>query len=478
MPDLDDAVSAFRESFGGEVIAPSDAGYDQARSVWNGDIDRRPALIVRPSGAPAVAQAITFARGEGLEVSVRGGGHSYAGHGVCDGGLMIDLSRLDEIAVDAPARRVRCGGGTTWGQLDAATQEHSLAVTGGFISTTGVGGLTLGGGMGWLTARAGLSCDNLVSAEIVTADGRTVTASQDDNPELFWALRGGGGNFGIVTTFEFALHDVPQLTQLGMFFWDVEHGREGLRFSRDLVRSLPDDMGSLIAGLSAPEAPFVPAEYQGKPGFAVLVAGWGTPEEHAAAVAPVQRMTSPPQWQLITPVPYVQLQQMFNEDSPWGVYNYEKALYLDELSDEAIDIFVDQLPRKTSPLSFVPVFPLSGAFSRTDDQATAFGGSRNGAWVFNISATCSTPELLDKDREWVRDFWKALRPQAASSGGYVNFLTEADQDRVRISYGPEKYDQLARIKAAWDPENVFHRNANIRPAAGTPAAATPSSELA
>ncbi len=438
----ENAVSAFRESFSGDVFTPADAGYDQARSVWNADIDRRPAVIVRPADAANVADAVTFARHQGLELSVRGGGHSYAGHGVCDGGLMIDLSRLDQITVDAQARRARCGGGTTWGQLDAATQEHGLAVTGGFISTTGVGGLTLGGGMGWLTARAGLSIDNLVGADVVTAEGRTVTASQDANSDLFWALRGGGGNFGIVTTFEFALHEVPQLAQLGMFFWDAEHGREGLRFSRELVQSLPDQMGALIAGMSAPTAPFVPAEYQGQPGFAVLVAGWGTPDEHAAVIEPVQRMTPSPQWQLITPIPYVQLQQMFNGDSPWGFYNYEKALYLDELSDQAIDVFVDHLPRKFSPLSFVPVFPLSGAFARIADADTAFGGSRHGKWVFNISATCATPEILAGDRAWVRDFWTALRPHATGSGTYVNFLTDADDDRIRNSYGPAPGSRL------------------------------------
>lgn len=469
MPVSENAVSAFRESFSGDVFAPGDAGYDQARAVWNADIDRRPAVIVRPSDDAHVAVAVTFARGQGLELSVRGGGHSYAGHGVCDGGLMIDLSRLDHITVDAQARRARCGGGTIWGQLDAATQEHGLAVTGGFISTTGVGGLTLGGGMGWLTAHAGLSCDNLVGADVVTADGRIVTASQESHADLFWALRGGGGNFGIVTTLEFALHEVPQLAQVGIFFWDPEHGREGLRFSRDLVGSLPDQLGALIAGLSAPPEPFVPPEYQGQPGFALLVAGWGTPEEHAAVIEPVLRMSPAPQWQLVTPIPYVQLQQMFNESAPWGFYSYEKALYLDELSDEAIDVFVDHLPRKSSPLSFVPVFPLSGTFARPADADTAFGGSRSGKWVFNISATCPTPELLATEQAWVRDFWTAMRPHAAGSGSYVNFLSDADQDRIRNSYGPEKYERLARIKAIWDPENIFHRNANIRPATDTAA---------
>ncbi len=457
-------VSAFEHQFGEDAVLPESPGYDEARSLWNGDIDRRPALIVRVSSAAQVGPAITFARAEGLELSVRGGGHGYAGHAVCDDGLMINLSRLNQVDIDPSRRRARCGGGATWADLDAATQAHGLGVTGGFISHTGVAGLTLGGGIGWLTARYGLSCDSLVSAEVVTADGQTVTASADSNPDLFWALRGGGGNFGVVTNFEFALHDVSPLAHLGLYFWDVQHARDALRFSRDFVQTLPATTGALIAGLSAPPAPFVPPEYQGQPGFILAVVGWGTPEEHATVIAPVDRDAPSPQWQLITPIPYLQLQQMFNDSAPWGAYAYEKALYLDDLSDDALDVFVDHLPRKASPLSFVPVFPLSGAFADVGDADTAFGGSRKGKWVFNISAACATPEMLDQDRSWVRDFWTALRPHATGSGTYVNFLAEVDEDRVRASYGTDKYDKLAEIKAFWDPDNVFHRNANVRPA--------------
>lgn len=459
-------MASFRGSFGGEVLAPGDEGYDTARSVWNGDIDRRPALIARPTAAGQVVAAIAFARAEGLEVTVRGGGHSFAGHGVCDGGLMIDLSGMRGVEVEPAARRARCGGGATWADLDGATQEHGLGVTGGFISHTGVAGLTLGGGMGWLTSRCGLSCDSLLSAEVVTADGRTVMASAQSNPDLWWALRGGGGNFGVVTSFEFALHDVPPVAHLGLFFWAAEHGREALRFSRDLVTSLPADMGALIAGLSAPPAPFVPPQYQGMAGFAVLVAGWGSAQEHAAVVAPVRGMSPAPLVEFVTPIPYVQLQRMFDEGNPWGILGYEKALFLDTLSNEAIDVFVEHLPRKMSPLSFVPVFPLSGAFARPSDEDTAFGGSRKAGWAVNIAAICPTPELLDADRTWVRDFWDALRPHATGSGGYVNFLSDADEDRVRASYGAAKYDRLSAIKSVWDPNNIFRRNANIRPNTG------------
>jgi FAD/FMN-containing dehydrogenase len=459
----DSSVETFRKEFGGQVLAGGDAGYDEARSVWNGDIDRRPAVIARCSTAGDVAKAIGFARSEGLEIAVRGGGHNFAGTGVCEGGLMIDLSGMREVVVDAAARRARCAGGATWADLDGATQAFGLAVTGGFISHTGVGGLTLGGGMGWLTRKAGLSCDNLVSAEVVTADGRILTASAEENADLFWAIRGGGGNFGVVTSLEFRLHEVGPMVNLALFFYSVEQGAHALRSARDYIKTAPEGVAPFIGGLSAPPAPFVPEQYQLMPGFGVLVVGWGTPEEHAAAIAPI-RDAAPPLFEFVTPIPYAELQKMFDEGNPWGILAYEKALYLDELTDAAIDVFVDFLPRKLSPLSFVPVFPLGGAYREPAEADTAFGGSRNAGFVFNIAAICPTPELLEADRAWVREFWEALRPYATGTGSYVNFIADPDEDRVRASYGAEKYDRLARIKSEYDPDNVFHLNANIKPA--------------
>jgi FAD/FMN-containing dehydrogenase len=456
------ALEEFRAGFDGEALLPGDAGYDETRSVWNGDIDRRPALIARCSAPMHVAEAIALARREGVELSVRGGGHNFAGSAVCDDGLMIDLSPMNDVTVDAGARRARCGGGATWAQLDGATQQHGLAVTGGFISHTGVGGLTLGGGMGWLTRKAGLSCDNLVSAEVVLADGQVVRASADQHEDLFWAIRGGGGNFGVVTEFEFALHEVGPLVQLGLFFWGADQGVEALRLSRDIVAGLPEGVGALIAGLSAPPAPFVPQEHQLAPGFALLIGSFGSPEEHAEIVAPVREALAP-LFELVTPIPYTELQKMFDEGNPWGTYAYEKALYLDELSDEVIAIFADHVPRKASPLSFVPVFPLDGAYAEVGEDATAFGGSRSARFVFNIAAVCPVPELLEADRAWVRGFWDALRPHASGAGSYVNFMTDIEEDRVRAAYGAAKYDRLARIKADYDPDNVFHLNANIKP---------------
>jgi FAD/FMN-containing dehydrogenase len=463
MTSVSESVEAFRAGFGGEVVRAEDPGYDEARSVWNGDIDRHPALVVRCRSAAQVAEAIALAHGMGIELTVRGGGHNFAGSAVADGALMIDLSPMRHVIVDPAARRARCGGGATWADLDGATQAHGLAVTGGAVSHTGVGGLTLGGGMGWLTSRAGLSCDNLVGADMVLADGRIVTASAEEHPELFWAIRGGGGNFGVVTEFEFALHEVNPIAQFALLFWPAEQGVAALHVARDSIAALPEEAAALLAGLSAPPAPFVPAEHQLTPGVALLIASFGSPEEHAELIAPAREALAP-LFELVTPIPYVQLQKTFDEGNEWGRHAYEKALYLDELSDAAIEVFASFLPRKASPLSFVPVFPLSGAYSRVADEDTAFGGSRSARFAFNIAAVCPVPELLPAEREWVRAFWEAMRPHASGTGSYVNFMTDIEEERVKAAYGAAKYERLARIKAEYDPDNVFHRNANIRPA--------------
>src|SRR5712692_8292635 len=319
-------IEAFRSRFHGALVTPGEQGYDGARSVWNGAIDRKPALIARCSTAQDVADAIRFARESSLEISVGGGGHNYTGHAVCDGGLMIDLSLMNGLAVDPGARLAVCGGGATWADLDAATQEHGLATPGGFISHTGIAGLTLGGGIGWLTKKAALSCDNLVGAEVVTADQGIVRASSSENPDLFWALRGGGGNFGVVTSFEFALHEVGPMVNLGLFFWGLQRGPEALRFSRDFIKTLPGDATAFIgASLSAPPAPFVPEQYHFLPGVALLVVGFASPEEHTAIVAPVREAISP-LFELVTPIPYVAPQQMFNESALWGTPAYEKSV--------------------------------------------------------------------------------------------------------------------------------------------------------
>ena len=457
-------LTTFRPAVAGSVLTEADEGYDEARKVWNGEIDRRPAVIVRCTTPGDVAASLAYAREAGLEVTVRGGGHNLGGSAVADGALTIDLRGLRQVNVDAEARTARVGGGATWAELDAAAQEHGLALPGGTWSDTGVGGLTLGGGFGWLTGKFGLTIDNLLSAEVVTADGQVLRASADEHPDLFWALRGGGGNFGIVTEFEYRLHPVGPLVQLGMFFWEAADGEQALRFLRDIVAGLPDETGVLIGGLCAPPAPFVPAEHHGKPGYALIIAGFDGPEEHAKIVEKV-RGGLPTLFELVTPIPYVQLQQIL-EGAPPGVLAYEKGLYVEDLSDDIIDVLVKQVPGRASELSLLQIFPMRGAYAAAADDATAFGGRRSPGYLIGTVAVALTPELHAADRAWVRAMWTSLVPHAGNVGGYVNFMSEYEDDRVRASYGPEKYERLAAIKGKYDPYNVFHHNVNIRPSGG------------
>jgi len=440
-------------------------GYDEAVGIWNAAITRRPSVVVRCASDADVVAALAFARGEALEISVRGGGHNYAGFALTDGGLMIDLTPMKTVAVDSGARRVTCGGGVTWGELDAATQEYGLAVTGGFISKTGVAGLTLGGGIGWLVRVAGLSCDNVVGARVVTSDGRVLPATASQNPDLFWAIRGGGGNFGVVTEFEFELHPVGPMVQLALFLFHPDQGRDMFRFAREYVRDVPGDCGVFLAGLSAPPAPFVPPELHFTPAYGLLVVGLGDEASHAQVIAPIKN-TLEPMVELVTPIPYVGLQQMFDESAPWGMHSYEKAVYLHDLTDGAIDVILEHQAKKMSPLSFVPIFVMGGAYRDADPDMSAFGGARDIGYVVNISATTPSAEDLPAEREWVRNYWSALVQHAVGSGSYVNFMTEYDEDRVRNAYG-DKYARLQDIKATYDPDNVFHLNANIKPSSVT-----------
>lgn len=457
-----EAVDAFRAEFSGVLGRPGEADYEEAVNIWNAAIDRRPALVARCATSLDVSTALRFAAREGLEVSVRGGGHNYAGCSLTDGGLMIDLTPMKSVSVDPGAHRARCGGGTTWGEIDAATQAHGLAVPGGFISRTGVGGLTLGGGFGWLSRLAGLSSDNLVGAEVVTADGSVVHASERDNSDLFWAIRGGGGNFGVVTEFEFRLHQVGPMLQLALFLFRPDQGRDLFRFARDFVEGLPRECSVFMAGLSAPPEPFVPQELQFTPVYALAVVGFGDEEEHAGLIQPVKQALEPIV-ELVTPIPYVGLQQMFDASAPWGLHNYEKAVYLSELSDGAIDVILEHQAKKMSPLSFVPIFVLGGAYQEADENDTAFGGSRDLRYIINISATAMSADDYEAERAWSRDYWADLVKHAAGIGSYVNFMTDYEADRVRSAYGP-KFGRLQEIKAIYDPHNMFHLNANIPPA--------------
>ena len=457
-------IGQLRAAMNGPVITPGDAEFEARRQVWNAGIDRRPAVIARCTSSADVAAAIGLGRDQGLEVSVRGGAHNTAGTAVCDDGLMIDLSLLRSITVDPGARRAQVGGGALLADLDAATQAHGLAVPAGLISHTGVGGLTLGGGMGWLTRDFGLSIDNLASAEVVTAAGEVLRASEDENQSLFWAIRGGGGNFGVITSFEFRLHEVDPIAQVGMFFWSLDQGPEALRVAREITAAMPRRINAVIAALNAPPAPFVPPQHHFAPGYALLLTGFGSAPGHGRLVSEI-RAALPPLFDLVTPMPYVDLQQMLDEANAWGLHCYEKGTYVEDLSDEVLDVVTDEVPGKNSPMSVVLFYRLDGAYSQVGDDETAFSGGRSPRYGTFILGLAPDADLMAADRRWVRDFWEALRPHAIGSGdGYVNGTSDYRQDRVRNSYGAAKYERLARIKAEYDPDNMFHLNANITPA--------------
>jgi len=458
------AISGFIQDFPGEVLRPGDAAFAEARAaaVWNGSITRQPSLIVRPTTTPEVAAAIAWCRETGTDVTVRGGGHSVAGSCVLDSAVMIDLSRMNDVRVDPGTRRAYVGAGASWADVDAATAAHRLAVVGGMVSHTGVAGLTLTGGMGWLTSQQGLACDNLVAATLVTADGRTVSVTDESEPDLMWGLRGAGTNFGVVTEFVFALHEVDPLANVGLFFWPVADAAEPLAFARDYPFQLPQTMAVVVAGLSAPPEPFVPEQHRGAPGIAVIVASWSSPEEHAAAIAPLREQQ--PLFEFVSPLPYVALQQMLDNAEPWGIHAYAKSLNFDDLPDEAIAILLDRLPRRQSPMSYVPMLTLRGRYGEVSDDATAWGSPRTARWAAALIGLAWDDESYETDREWVRELWQALRPYAASEGAYLNFESETDQPRVRASYGEQKYRRLAALKARWDPDNVFRHNPNVAPA--------------
>jgi len=462
---MSDHVNGTIPGFSGRVVTEADPDYDSVRMVWNGAIDHRPALVAQCESAQDVAAAVVAARTRGLDVSVRGGGHNFAGNAVWPDALTVDLRPLNAVRVDPVTRTAYCQGGALLSDLDAATQDHGLAVPAGTISHTGVGGLTLGGGFGWLTPDRGLTIDNLRSAQVVLADGQIVEASEDSHPDLFWAIRGGGGNFGVVTEFRLGLHPVGPLVQMALLFWPIDQGPEALAAIRDTLAGLPPGFGALIAaGLNAPPAPSVPEQYRLAPGHAVVIVGFGTPEEHAAVVDGARARLAP-LFDVVTPMPYTAVQAMLDEAAPPGILAYERALYLDDLTDDVIKVMADFSAAKSSPMSFAPVFAIKGAYSAVPDDATAFGGSRRPGYVANLACVAPAPELLAADTAWVKEYWTALLPYSRGNGSYVNFMVEPDQERIVAAYGADKYRRLAAIKAEYDPDNVFRHNANIKPAA-------------
>jgi FAD/FMN-containing dehydrogenase len=450
-------VAELKGSVRGDVLLPNENGYDQARRVWNGMIDRRPSIIVRCGGASDVMKAVKFARKHTLTVSAKGGGHNVAGNAVCEGGMMIDLSKMKSVRVD-PARSVaRVEPGATWREFDLEAQAFGLATTGGLVSSTGVAGFTLGGGIGWLVRKYGLATDNLLSVDIVTAEGERVSASMDENPDLFWGVRGGGGNFGIVTSFEFQLHHVGPMILGGLVLHKAQDALALLKFHRDFLKSIPDELTTLVVFLTAPPLPFLPKEVVGTHLVAIAVCYSGQVEEGERILAPLKDFGHPVAT-VIHPMPYVVLQSLFDESAPAGIQNYWKSAYLADLDDGAIETMLAYGERIPSPLSAIHIHHLGGAMRRIGEDATAFS-NRGGSFVLNIVSAWQDPKDDDKNTKWTRDLFQAMQKFAGSA--YVNFLGEEGQERVRSAYGEAKYKKLAVLKKKYDPTNFFHLNQNI-----------------
>jgi FAD/FMN-containing dehydrogenase len=454
-------MATITTSFAGELLAPGDERYDEARKIWNGAIDRRPALIARCSGAGDVVAALRHARERDLPVAVRGGGHGVAGLAVCDDGMVIDLSPMRSVDVDPVARTARAQCGALWGDVDAATQRHGLATVGGIVTHTGIAGLTLGGGIGWLMRRCGATVDNFLGAELVTAAGEVLRVEDASHPELMWGLRGGGGNFGVVTAFDYRLHEVGPTVLAGPMYYALEDAPEVLRFYRDWIVDAPDELTTIVQLRKAPPVDFLPVELHGQLVVAVICCYAGSAERGEEVLAPLRRFRVP-LFDAVGPRPYVELQELFNASVPHGWHYYWKSWELPPLSDGAIDALVEQASRISSPRSYIIVFQLGGAVARVDEQATAYP-QRDAAHNVNINAAW-LPDDPEPERhvEWARGCFAALEP-FAEGRAYVNFLGDEGTDRVRAAYGAEKYARLVALKRAHDPENVFALNQNIAP---------------
>jgi FAD/FMN-containing dehydrogenase len=445
-------VEEFKARLRGSLLHPGEDGYDQARKIWNGMFDRRPALIARCAGAADVISAVNFARDNKLQVAVRGGGHSLPGHSVCDGGVVIDLSPMKAIRVDPAARTARAEPGVKWLEFDRETQAFGLATTGGTASDTGIAGLTLGGGLGWLSNKYGLTIDNLLSADVVTADGRLLTASAMENQDLFWGLRGGSGNLGVVTSFKYQLHAVGPIILGGMVAYPLAKAKEVLRFYREFSKAAPDELTTYAAFLDPPDGGTVAA---------VICCYCGPIDKGEEVVRPLKSF-GPPLQDMLGPMPYTVQQCLTDAAFPAGSYYYNKGGSLPDLTDEAIEVFAEHAAKKPSALSVVAIQTVFGAASRVDAEATAFAHRRLPYAPVILSRWLDAADS-DKNVAWARDFWKALQP-FAGAGAYVNDLGQDDEDRIRIGYGIN-YERLTALKKKYDPENLFRLNPNIRPAA-------------
>jgi FAD/FMN-containing dehydrogenase len=449
------------DGFRGRLIHSADPEYDSARAVWNGLIDRRPQLIARCIGTRDVVAAVRHARDRDLEIAIRGGGHNVAGTAVCDDGVVIDLSAMRAVRVDPIARRAWVQGGALWGDVDHETQAHGLATTGGIVSQTGVAGLTLGGGIGWLMRKHGLTVDNLVAVDVVTAGGDPLRASEDEHPDLFWALRGGGGNFGVVTSFEFRLHAVGPTVLAGPIVWDATDAGHVLRFYRDFIGEAPDELGTVVRFGTAPPIPAMPAELHWRPVLMIGTCFAGSIDDGERALRPLRALRSP-LLDLVSPRPYVALQGALDSTVAHGWSYYWKATNLPELGDDIIDVMADHGFAAKSPRSYASMFHLKGAVGRAAEGATAYG-HREASHAITINGVWRPGEDFgEREATWSRSFFAALEP--FRSGVYVNFLDgDEGPGRVREAYGDSVYARLSRVKATYDPDNVFHVNQNIRP---------------
>ena len=447
-----DALDSFRSRLRGPLLLPTDDEYEHARGVWNGNIDRRPGLIARCTGVADVIAAVNFARENKLLVAVRGGGHNAAGHATCDDGIVIDLSGMKGVRVDPASRTARAEPGLTWAEFDRETQAFGLATTGGTVSNTGIAGLTLGGGIGWLSAKHGLTCDNLLSADVVTADGNLVHASAGENPDLYWALRGGGGNFGIVTSFEYQLHPVGPIVLGGLIVHPLSSAREFLSFYRDFQSGLPDDSFSAFAMLSLPD---------GTPVSAVIVSHSGDIADGERAFEPARKWGTPI-LDAVQPMPYTVRQSMIDAGmADHGIQRYWKSGFADEPSDMLLEALVAAGETRTSPMSAIVAFPFRGAMTRVPQDATAFSIRRTG-WDVNVISQWLDPAESETHIAWTRQAWSRVE-ENTFGGAYVNHISVDDRpEKIRASYGAN-YDRLALIKAKYDPANMFRLNPNIRP---------------
>jgi FAD/FMN-containing dehydrogenase len=453
-----DAVQAFASSLSGKVLTSGDAGYDAARAVFNGMIDRKPGLIVQPANTADVEKCVKFAKEHGLLVSVKGGGHSAPGYGVCDDGLMIDMSSMQAITVDPAKRTAIAEGGVQWGQFDAATQAHGLAVTGGRNPTTGIAGLTLGSGSGWLERKLGYTVDNMLGVEIVTANGEAIHASEKENEELFWGLRGGGGNFGVVTKFEYQLHPIGPIVYGGQLAFPRFMAKQVIRAYRDFIENAPDEIGGAVALVCAPRMDPVPLPVQGMPVVAIVICYTGKVEDGPAAIKPLLDLN--PVLNMVQPMPYVAVQDMLTAGMPAGRRNYWKAdMYL-ELPDEMIDAIVDAAEHPLSEYTTIIIQPLGGQVHRVAEDNSAMGW-RKAKWALHCLGMWEDPAQDDEQIAWVKNLGNAAKPWA-QAGTYLNYLMDEGEQRVKDSFGPN-YPRMVALKNKYDPTNLFCFNQNVKP---------------